>query len=106
MAFGLTRQELNEWKKKASDGEVAFITHFWYDPRFPDVKTVTKVGCSNLHILEDWGKKYGLKKEWVHHRHGYPHFDLMGQKQKEILQSEKLIHQLERLLMKAEKRNR
>ncbi|UZJ77032.1 hypothetical protein [Fictibacillus sp. KU28468] len=106
MAFGLARQELNDWKKRAASGKIAFITHFWYDPRFPDMKTVTKVGCSDLIALEEWGKKYGLKKEWIHHRHGYPHFDLMGHRQTAILWAENKMDQVERLIKKTEKRNR
>ncbi|MFC7392787.1 hypothetical protein [Scopulibacillus cellulosilyticus] len=88
MAFGLKRQELNEWKRKVSDGEIAFITHYWYDPRFPDCQTVTKVGCINLQKLTVWGEKYGLKPEWIDFRKDYPHYDLLGEKQIIILKQE------------------
>ncbi|MFC5711875.1 hypothetical protein ACFPU1_03695 [Thalassorhabdus alkalitolerans] len=101
MAFGIRREELKEWKRKASNGEIAFITHFWYDPRFPDCDTVTKVGCSNVKALISWGKQYGLKEEWIHLRKPYPHFDLLGEKQAEILQKEGKQSQL----LKLKKRN-
>ncbi|MDM5199062.1 hypothetical protein QUF84_13545 [Fictibacillus enclensis] len=100
MAFGLQREELQNWKAAVKDGEIAFLTHFWYDPRFPDVKTVTKVGCRDLSKLEEWGRRYGLKKEWIDHHNGYPHFDLMGTKQSEILKSENKMDQLEKLIKK------
>lgn len=86
MAFGIKRRELLDWKQKIDNGEIAFLTHYWIDDRFPGYKTVTKVGCLDLEHLAAWGKKYGLKKEWIHHRKdGYSHFDLIGSKQKEIL---------------------
>lgn len=89
MAFGISKKELKEWKKKIDQGEIAFLTHYWLDDRFPDCKTVTKVGCSDLEELKKWGRKYGLKEEWIHHRNdGYSHFDLLGVTQKTILQSE------------------
>ncbi|MFY4774010.1 hypothetical protein [Metabacillus sp. RGM 3146] len=85
MAFGISREELNSWKKKAEKGEVALLTHFWLDDRFPDSHAVTKAGCSDLSELIQWGKKHGLKPEWIDRRSSYPHFDLMGEKQLEIL---------------------
>lgn len=89
MAFGIRRKDLNEWKRKIDSGEIAFLTHYWYDDRFPEAKTVTKVGCSDLEKLVEWGKEYGLKPEWIHHRkEGYSHFDLIGFKEKEILWAE------------------
>jgi hypothetical protein len=96
MAFGIKREELREWKKKIDRGEIAFLTHYWLDDRFPGCKTVTKVGCKDLTILAEWGLKYGLKKEWIHIRQdGYSHFDLIGEKEKEILAIEnKLTHLL------------
>jgi hypothetical protein len=99
MAFGIKRQELQAWKKKVSQGELAFITHYWLDPRFPQCKTVTKVGCSDVEKLVEWGKGYGLKREWIHEREKFPHFDLLGERQQEILEKEGLSHQLEKLLM-------
>ncbi len=91
MAFEIKRQELIEWKRKIDSGEIAFLTHYWLDDRFPGCKTVTKVGCNNLDKLAAWGKKHGLKKEWIDHRKdGYSHFDLLGEKQVEILQKEGL----------------
>lgn len=95
MAFGITRDELNEWKNQIQKGNIAFITHFWVDDRFPDITTVTKVGCSDLDKLAAWGAGHGLKREWIHHRKdGYSHFDLLGDKQHEILKKEGKLDQL------------
>lgn len=95
MAFGIKRKELNEWKQKIDSGEIAFLTHYWLDDRFPGFRTVTKVGCNDLEKLAQWGKRYGLKKEWIDHRRdGYSHFDLIGEKQKEILLKEGLIEHI------------
>jgi hypothetical protein len=95
MAFGIKKQEVREWKQKIDDGEIAFLTHYWLDDRFPGCKTVTKVGCHDLEKLADWGRKYGLKKEWIHHRRdGYSHFDLIGDRQIEILHREGLHHHI------------
>lgn len=91
MAFGIKREELLDWKKKIDQGDIAFLTHYWLDDRFPDCKTVTKVGCKDLERLVKWGKQYGLRKEWIHLRKdGYSHFDLLGSKQKEILAKENI----------------
>ncbi|MGG0791093.1 MULTISPECIES: hypothetical protein [Bacillaceae] len=96
MAFGIKRGDVVAWKQKIDQGQIAFLTHYWLDDRFPGCKTVTKVGCKDLQRLSEWGKKYGLKKEWIHHRKdGYSHFDLLGDKQAEILRAE---HIKERLL--------
>ncbi|NRD79608.1 hypothetical protein HPT25_19795 [Bacillus sp. BRMEA1] len=95
MAFGIRKQDLVEWKMKIDRGEIAFLTHYWLDDRFPESKSVTKVGCSNLEKLAAWGQKYGLRKEWIHHRaDGYSHFDLLGKKQIEILKEEGLLHHI------------
>jgi hypothetical protein len=95
MAFGIKRQEVKVWKQIIDNGEIAFLTHYWLDDRFPGCKTVTKVGCQDLEKLADWGSKYGLKKEWIHHRlDGYSHFDLIGKSQKEILHKEGLHHHI------------
>jgi hypothetical protein len=96
MAFGLKRAELLSWKQKVEAGEISFLTHYWYDERFPHYKTVTKAGCADLHKLITWGKKYGLKKEWIDHRSNFPHFDLLGNTQLEILEAEGLTEQIER----------
>lgn len=91
MAFGIKRHEIREWKRKIDAGEIAFLTHYWLDDRFPGCKTVTKVGCHDLDRLADWGKRYGLEKEWIHYRpDGYSHFDLIGERQREILRIEGL----------------
>ncbi|MBS4211141.1 MULTISPECIES: hypothetical protein [Neobacillus] len=86
MAFGIKKRDIDEWKRKIDSGEIAFLTHYWLDDRFPGYKTVTKVGCEDLDKLAAWGTRYGLKKEWIHHRKdGYSHFDLIGPRQKDIL---------------------
>ncbi len=92
MAFGITREQVDAWKQKIDQGEIAFLTHYWYDERFPNAKTVTKVGCKDLNKLIQWGKRYGLKKEWIHHRNeGYSHFDLLGEYEQRILKEEGLL---------------
>lgn len=90
MAFGITRNELEEWKEKVRKGQIAYLTHYWIDPRFPGIKSVTKVGCSNLKRLQNWCKEHDLNPEYIHHRDPFPHFDLLGPRQKEILLQEKL----------------
>ncbi|QTC42707.1 hypothetical protein I7V34_05525 [Bacillus sp. V3] len=103
MAFGVNRRELDKWKEQVKKGEVAFITHFWVDERFPAVKSITKAGCADLEKLSEWGKKYGLKKEWIHIRgDGFPHFDLMGDTQLHILKEEGLHDQIKRFIEKKE----
>lgn len=96
MAFGIKRQELNEWKNAVGRGELAFLTHFWLDPRFPGMTTVTKVGCSDLARLKRWCEQHGLPSRYIHNRDPFPHFDLMGPRQKEILLREGLEEQVER----------
>lgn len=101
MAFGLTKQELNGWKQQVRNGQIAFLTHYWLDDRFPDVRSVTKVGCCNIDALSRWGHKYGLKKEWIHQRKdGFPHFDLLGDIQYEILMKEGLQEHVSRFVKK------
>ncbi|WP_442955824.1 hypothetical protein [Paenibacillus sp. y28] len=96
MAFGLKKEELARWKHAVSRGEIAFLTHFWYDPRFPEVHSVTKVGCSNLERLAAWCTENSLDPKYIHRRQPFPHFDLIGRRQKEILQKERLWEHLER----------
>jgi len=92
MAFGITKEALRSWKQSIDRGEIAFLTHFWLDDRFPEARSVTKVGCNDLRKLQEWGARYGLKKEWIHHRKdGYSHYDLLGIKQKEILRLEGIL---------------
>ncbi len=93
MAFGINRHALHEWKQKVTEGQIAFITHYWIDDRYPNCKTVTKVGCSDVNKLIEWGSQYGLKPEWIDGRNkSYPHFDLLGEKQVDILSKEGLNH--------------
>lgn len=99
MAFGINRAELNRWKQAVSSGEIAFLTHYWIDPRFPGITTVTKVGCSDLSRLRSWCEQNGLPPQYIHNRKPFPHFDLMGPRQPEILRQEGLWEQLERFRM-------
>lgn len=100
MAFGINKSELNAWKEAVSRGEIAYLTHYWLDPRFPGIKTVTKVGCNNITLLEAWCESHGLDPKYIHHRPPFPHFDLLGPKQREILEQEQLWEQLERFKMR------
>ena len=88
MAFGVKRQEVAEWKEAVSRGEIAFLTHYWLDDRFPGCRTVTKAGCADLAKLEAWGRQYGLRPEWIDHKERYPHFDLFAEREYEILKKE------------------
>lgn len=98
MAFGITRAEMTRWKHAVSRGEIAYLTHYWLDDRFASagIKTVTKVGCSDLRRLTGWCHENGLNPAYIHHRERFPHFDLIGTKQKEILYREQLWDQIER----------
>lgn len=96
MAFGISRGEMNLWKEAVARGEIAFLTHYWLDPRFPGMRTVTKVGCSDLDKLASWCRNNGLNPKYIHSREEYPHFDLIEYKQAEILKRERLFEQLER----------
>lgn len=98
MAFGINRQELSRWKASVERGEIAYLTHFWLDPRFPGITSVTKVGCSDLDRLARWCLDNGLSPDYIHHRDRYPHFDLIGSKQAEILWREGLLDQLHRFV--------
>lgn len=100
MAFGIKRHELQQWKEAVTRGEIAFLTHYWIDPRFPAMKTVTKVGCSNLDLLAAWCRSNGLNPAYIHNRPPFPHFDLLGPKQREILRKEHQWDQLERFKLK------
>lgn len=95
MAFGITREELIHWKHTVNQGKIAFLTHYWRDDRFPHYYSVTKVGCLYVPKLIAWGEQYGLESKWIHHGI-YPHFDLIGQKQIEILKKEGRIRELQR----------
>ncbi|GIP39119.1 hypothetical protein J31TS4_23990 [Paenibacillus sp. J31TS4] len=98
MAFGITREEMNRWKQRVASGELAYLTHYWLDPRFASagIKTVTKVGCSDLPRLAAWCQANGLDPAYIHARERYPHFDLIGPKQREILYREQLWDQIHR----------
>lgn len=75
----------------SSKENLAFLTHYWLDDRFPHANTVTKAACQDMKQLIEWGEKHGLKKEWIHDRAGFPHFDLIGEPQKRILQKERSL---------------
>ncbi|MFA8439509.1 hypothetical protein [Pueribacillus sp. YX66] len=96
MAFGITRSELSKWKYKVLQGEIAFLTHYWFDERFPEANTVTKVGCIDIERLIYWGKQYNLKDSWIDRRNAFPHFDLIGERQIFILKKEKQWDQIHR----------
>ncbi|GAB6988843.1 hypothetical protein [Paenibacillus pini] len=96
MAFGIHRNELNMWKEAVNRGEIAYLTHYWLDKRFPGMKTVTKVGCSDLARLTAWCIAHDLPPQYIHNRSPFPHFDLIGPKQIEILRQEQVWDQLER----------
>lgn len=96
MAFGITRDELTEWKRRVKNEQIAFLTHYWIDNRFPGCKTVTKVGCGNISTLVEWGKQYGLKEEWIDLKEEYPHFDLFGKYEYDIMKKEGHLEQLKR----------
>lgn len=97
MAFGIKRAELVKWKQDIDNGKIAFLTHFWVDDRFSQMKTVTKVGALSIDQLYKWGSQYGLKKEWIHIREdGYSHYDLIGHTQLEILEAEGLTEHIKR----------
>jgi len=99
MAFGIKREELNAWKRAVSEGEIAFLTHYWLDPRYPGITTVTKVGCADLSRLRAWCVAHGLPPQYIHNRSPFPHFDLIGQRQPEILRQEGQWDQLIRFKM-------
>lgn len=99
MAFGISRAELSTWKKAVAGGEIAYLTHYWIDPRFPHIHCVTKVGCSDLSKLREWCKSHDLPPEYIHQRMPYPHFDLLGPKQKEILAKAGLHAHIQRFHM-------
>ncbi|MEO3946084.1 hypothetical protein [Gorillibacterium sp. CAU 1737] len=96
MAFGISRRELSEWKAAIDRGELAFLTHYWLDPRFPGCKTVTKVGCADLARLAAWCEHHDLPPRYIHKRLPYPHFDLLGPRQGEILLAEGQEEQVRR----------
>ncbi len=96
MAFGVSRQELEVWKRTVLAGEIAFMTHYWYESRFPDCRTITKVGCANVQKLKAWCVRHQLNPHYIHYRERYPHFDLIGNRQREILLLEGLSEQIER----------
>ncbi|MGD7043806.1 hypothetical protein [Jeotgalibacillus proteolyticus] len=97
MAFGINKKALRDWKNAIDNGEIAFLTHYWLDDKYPQYHTVTKAGAKNLEQLALWGENYQLKKEWIHVRKdGYSHFDLLGSTQIHILKSEGLSDHLAR----------
>lgn len=99
MAFGIKREQLEQWKTRVSQGEIAIITHYWEDKRFPGCTSVTKIGCSDVKKLETWGERYKLNPAWIH-QNNYPHFDVFGFKQEEILKQEKMTDQLKQFVYK------
>jgi hypothetical protein len=105
MAFGVTKAELIHWRRKAEEGSVAFLTHFWQDARFPEYKTVTKAACSDRETLISWGKQHGLKADWIHTDSHFPHFDLIGESERRILELEGESAKLEELHRRLREKN-
>lgn len=99
MAFGIRRQEMEQWKATVAGGEIAYLTHYWLDPRYPDMRTVTKVGCADREKLLRWCLNHGLNPRYIHDRSKYPHFDLFGPKQREVLLQANQMEQLVRFGM-------
>lgn len=104
MAFGIKREELKQWKQQVLRGNIAFLTHYWIHPKYPELTTVTKVGCADLEKLYEWGRQYNLKPEWIHNREEFPHFDLIGHVQYEILRKEGLLSHIDRFSINDTKR--
>ena len=96
MAFGISRSELKNWQQAVLAGEIAFLTHYWLDDRFPQSTSVTIVGCANLDKLIEWGNQYQLDPAWIDIDPKYPHFDLFAPIQKEILAKEGYTDQIKR----------
>src|SRR5699024_10299076 len=88
MAFGIKREELINWKEQVMKGEIAFLTHYWQDDRFPGCYTVTKVGCSDINKLINWGKHYNLREELVELKEIFHNFDLFENKKKKFFLNE------------------
>ena len=63
---------------------------------FRVVKPLRKPGALTLKNWVRWGERYGLKREWIDMRDDYPHFDLFGEHEREILVKEGLSAQLKR----------
>ncbi len=53
MAFGINREELKHWKKQVAQGDIAFLTHYWFDKRFPQFNTVTKVAAPTFTVFRN-----------------------------------------------------
>lgn len=100
LAFGVTREQLNEWKRQASAGRIAFLTHYWLHPSFPGVTSVTKVGCANIDRLRAWAISHNLPPQYIHYRDRYPHYDIFGELQELILRREGQWEQLNKFVTK------
>lgn len=96
IAFGITRAELEAWKAAIDQGQIAYLTHYWRDARFPNSRTVTKVGCRDVNKLAAWCKAHHLNPKYIHVREKYPHFDLLGSYQYKVLQQLGLHDHIER----------
>ncbi|OLN21577.1 hypothetical protein BTO30_13915 [Domibacillus antri] len=95
MAFGINRIDVERWKRELEQGHITFLTHYWYDERFPHCRTVTKAGCIHVDKLIEWGDQYGLRPDWIDMRNpSRPHYDLLGDKQLFILKQEGLHHHI------------
>ena len=56
MAFGINRQQLKAWKNAVRREEIAFLTHYWLDERFPDSKYSHKSRMRDVEKLITVGK--------------------------------------------------
>ncbi|EUJ17253.1 hypothetical protein MAQA_13825 [Listeria aquatica FSL S10-1188] len=103
MAFGVQREELIAFKKKAEQGEVALLTHYWLDDRFPNSKTVTKAASADIEALKRWGRKYHLPENYIDYGHkDLPHYDLFGDIQLKILEEEGKWDQIDRFHLRGD----
>lgn len=98
MAFGVTREELERWKRRVSEGRIAFLTHYWLHPADPRITSITKVGCADLDKLRAWAISHGLPPQYIHRRERYPHYDVFGKRQADILRKEGQWEQLRKFV--------
>lgn len=103
MAFGVKKNELKRYKKNVANNELAILTHYWSDDRFPDSNTVTKVAANDLETLKAWGKKLQLYDYMIDPESTkIPHFDLFGPIQVRVLKELKRWNMLNRFHLMTE----
>ncbi|GAC43630.1 hypothetical protein PPOP_3029 [Paenibacillus popilliae ATCC 14706] len=52
--------------------------------------------CADMARLSVWCVEHGLNPRYIHARRPFPHYDLIGPRQREILRQEQQWDQLER----------